>query len=521
MMNLAWTLLFVNWLLEWDMKRKFALFGYKGLLHYALVLFLVTAVWLIWSDDTYRGLDCLRQTLPLLAIPLVVLTSRPLNRRQWYIVAIGYIGTLFVVTVVGLVRWLTIPDLPYRQTVPYISHIRFSLNICLAICIMMTYILSTFNLSGNKKIQKLQYPLSRHILTVLSIVCVLWFLSFLFLLQSYTGLIVLVVTAFVSLAFGYRKIVLRRIRLTLLLVTVLTMGGLVGVCAYYVGEYYTPRLAHVDKSRYTLNGNPYSFAHDGLVECGRCVNDFVCESELREQWLSVSNYPIDSLTSVGYPVYPALVRYLNAMGVSKDSVGVACLTSSDVAAIEQGIANPIYTQESSLRRMIYVMLYEYENYRCFHTVKGFTMLQRIELWQAACTEVCKNWLHGVGTGDVEPVIEHRLQLSGSPLVGSHMYPHNQYLSHAMSFGVIAFALLCAVAVWAFVRQRLWRNTLWVAAVTIFLLSCLTEDTLFTSAGAVFSALWLSLLSKVRHLWEPQSTVYNSPVISEISLPDRK
>lgn len=495
MMNLAWTLLFANWLVEWGMKRKFASFGRNGLLHFAMALFFVTSVWLIWCDDLPRGLDSLRQSLPLLVIPLVVTTSRPLTSRQWSVLAIGYIGTLFVVTVIGLVRWLTIPGLPYRNIIPYISHIRISLNLCLAISIMVGSILSPCMRGSVRTASRDVFFVRPLVVRIVQTLCIVWFLFFFFLLQSYTGVLILVVTACVSLVFGYRKIVLRKVRIALIAAVVLTLGALTGVCAYYVTEYYTPRIAHIDRSRYTLNGNPYSFARDGLIECGRCVNDFVCEQELRSQWPHVSNYPIDSLTPVNYPLYPALVRYLNAMGVSKDSAGVSCLSSSDVAAIEQGIANPIYIQSSSLRRMIYVMLYEYENYRCYHSVKGFTVLQRVELWQAAWVEVCSNWLHGVGTGDVESVLDRRLCAVHSPLAGLHMYPHNQYLTHAMSFGVIAFAFLCFVALWAFFRQRLWRNTLWVAAATVFLLSCLTEDTLLTSAGAVFSALWLTLLAK--------------------------
>ena len=141
MMNLAWTLLFVNWLAERDFKRKFADFRTNGLLHFAIFYFLLSAISLIWTRDLYAGLDVLRQTLPLLVVPLVVLTSRPLTRLQWRLVAIGYVGTLLVVTVIGFIRWLTIPDLPYRQIVPFISHIRFSLNLVFAIILLLFAVL--------------------------------------------------------------------------------------------------------------------------------------------------------------------------------------------------------------------------------------------------------------------------------------------------------------------------------------------------------------------------------------------
>lgn len=504
MMNLAWTLLFANWLLEWDMKRKFAQFAQLGLLHFSMAIFLVSVVGLVWSDDIIVGLDSLRQTLPLLAIPLVVLTSRPLASRQLRIVATGYVGTVLVVSVIGFVRWLTIPDLPYRAIVPYISHIRFSLNTCLAVCILVASMAKCFA-TGRKPAKQMWFAVVR---PVLAVVLVIWFLFFLLLLQSYTGLIILLVTALVVLLFSFGRSFFSKtsgkqcgnglkVRLMLLCVVLLSVGSVAGLCCHYVNEYYTPRLEHADQSRYTVAGNPYTFARDGLIECGRKVNDFVCEPELRRQWGRVSGMSYDSLTPVGYPVGSALVRYLNAMGVSKDSAGVMTLSRGDIKAIEQGIANPVYNQKASIRRMVYVMLFEYENYRCFHSVRGFTMLQRIELWSAAWGVVADNWLHGVGTGDVRSELHRQLTLSRSPLAETDMLPHNQYLFTMMSFGLIAFAALCAVAVWAFVRQRLWRNTLWIACATIVIVSCLTEDTLLTCAGAIFSALSLSLISTVK------------------------
>lgn len=485
MMNLAWTLLLVNWVFERGFRRKFSDFPSNGLLHLAILYFLISALSLAWTSDLPRGLDALRQVLPILVVPLVVLTSKPLTAAQWRIVVTGFVGTLFVVTVIGFVRWLTIPDLPYRQIVPFISHIRFSLNLVFAICLLLFSLLKAFDRHT---------LLSTPIISTLSILLSLWFLFYLFLLQSYTGLIILLFTAFISILFFWRRLRTRPLRWFMLVAALLSVASLSGLVAYYVNDYYTPRLDNVDRSRLTRNGNPYTFAHDGLIECGRYVNDFVCEPELRAEWPKVSSMPVDSITPVGYTVLPALVRYLNAMGLTKDSVGVASLASSDVAAIEQGIANPVYSQKASLRRMVYVMLFEYENYRCYRTVCGFTMLQRFELWRASSSLVRDHWLYGVGIGSVEPALERQLAADCSPLAGSHKNPHNQYLTLLLTFGAIGLVLLFACLLWAVIRRRLWRKPLFIACLTIVLLSCLTEDTLRTCAGAIFAALYLSLTS---------------------------
>ena len=93
-----------------------------------LQAFLVAAgvhlMWLVGTADLTYGLYDLQKKLPLLAIPLVVLTTPAPTRKERINILICYVGTVFVVSIIGIVRYLTLPDLPYRDIVPYISHIR-------------------------------------------------------------------------------------------------------------------------------------------------------------------------------------------------------------------------------------------------------------------------------------------------------------------------------------------------------------------------------------------------------------
>lgn len=486
MMNLAWFLLFINWLFEWDMHRKFSNAHKNGLLLAALMFLLLNILGLLWTEDIDTGLDIARRTLPLAAIPLVILTSKPLTNRQWRIVAFVYVGTIFVVSIIGLVRYLTIPNLPYRSIVPYISHIRFSLNVCMAICVIVSAMIAQYyrNNSSTKMLV---------VSELLQMCVVLWFVVLLFIMQSYTGILILFAIGLACLAFGWKRITNKSLRWSLLGVCVVMVCSLLLLSNYYVQEYYTPRMQTSDSRNYTVNGNPYTHAHDGLIECGRYVNDYVCEKELRTQWPKVSKYPIDSLTQTGYPLYPALVRYLNAMGLSKDSLGVASLSPSDIEAIQCGVGNPVYMQKASLRRMFYVMLFEYENYRCYHAVKGFTMLQRIELWQNGWQVFTKNWIYGVGTGDVARACQSNLVENDSPLAYSSMHIHNQYISLLVAFGLVCLLPLAGLLLWGIIKRRLWNNLLSVAFFVIVAISFLSEDTLETGAGAMFVAFFYGLL----------------------------
>ena len=105
--------------------------------------------------------------LPLLVVPLVVLTSQPLRGRLRHWVLWAYATTVLVVSIIGLVRLLTIPGLPYRDTVPYISHIRFALNCCMVVCLCAGV--------------AIRHPSSLH--KAVALVVMLWLLAFTVLLH--------------------------------------------------------------------------------------------------------------------------------------------------------------------------------------------------------------------------------------------------------------------------------------------------------------------------------------------------
>ncbi len=477
-------LLAVNWVLEWDMRAKMERARRQPLLWAFLVLMLVHLAWMLSSSNTGYGWGDMFRKLPLLAIPLVVLTSRPLNRRQLSVVLFGFVLSVFVATIIGRVRLATIPDLPYRDIIPFISHIRFSMNVCLALVV-----LGWFAVERRRRNGKLW---GDWMLWVVAAVA-LSFVDFLLRLRSYTAFVMLFVVAVVLLAVFWKHIG-RRVAAILLTFMLALVLAVVSVSALMARDYY--RLAPLAKGpleAVTANGNPYQHKEDGLIENGNYVNNYICRSELEREWAKRSSMSLDELTDNDYAVYPTLLRYLNAMGVAKDSAGVARLCDEDVRAIEKGIANPVYVHGSSLRKMYYVMFFEYECYSKLGAVKDFTMLQRFELWKNAWRVFVKHPLTGVGTGDVVDCCHRQLAADGSPLAGTKKHTHNQYLTLLVSFGLLGFSIIAFMFIYAFRRQRLMRIPAVLAFVTIVLVSFITEDTLETLAGCVFSVLFLCLM----------------------------
>lgn len=519
LMNLGWVLLLANWAAEWDMKRKWMCLRDNRLLQAFLFLVALHLVALLWSNNLDYGLNDIRKKLPLLVVPLVMLTSRPLNKSQLNIVLFCYVGAIIVASVVGLVRYFTIPDLPYRQIIPFISHIRFTLNLCLAIALLSrrgVLSIKDFRQKGGAKTMRSIMPIVTY--TVL----VLYFLGYMFLLQSYTGVVILLILGIVLFSVYWNHISNARIRGRLLAIIVLLVVAVSGITVYYINDYYHLRpLSAQPLQKSTLIGNPYHHECDGFVENGNYVNNYICDTELYAQWSKISAVHLDSLDSNGYAVRLSLIRYLNAKGLTKDSVGVAQLSPDDVEAIEKGYANPVYLHKLSLKRMFDVMLYEYESYRCYNSVCDFTMLQRFELWRAGWQVYCQHPLFGTGTGDVEDECHAQLKDDQSPLAGTTMHTHNQYLTLLITFGAVGLLLILLAFGAALRHHKLLHQFFFLVVFVIVMVSFISEDTLETLAGCMFVAFFFSLFAQPLGELDASNTNFFKTLIPQFYYPTNK
>ena len=502
MANMMWVLLFANWVFEGRWRAKWQMARESRLLHVVVALMAMLALSMLWSDNWHYGLFDLQKKLPLLALPLVLLTTEPLQTTKLKIsiltfserqlVAFFYVGTVFVVTMISIVRMMVMPDLPYRDIVPYISHIRLALNICLAVCILVSGVVSTCSakLPAPSRDWRSNFSIFNFYFSILLIV---WFAVFLLVIRSYTAIVILAIVATVILvAFWSRMGRLRWWMAAVWAAVVLAAGGLT---VKYVHDYYAPvPLVNQPLAATTAGGRPYLHLHDGMTENGNLLNNYICNDEIFAEWPRRSDVPLNHLFDNGYELYPTLLRYLNAVGLTKDSVGIWSLTPDQVADIERGVANPVY-ETFGLRRMVYVMLFERENYIHFGVVRDFTMLQRFELWKTALRVIGNHPWFGVGNGDVPDALHAQLEADGSELAGTTKNPHCQYITIVMAIGVIGAVLLLLLMIRALLPGgRLapqLRDPLTVAYITIILVSFCSEDTLETLAGILFCCFYLA------------------------------
>ncbi len=263
-MSIAQFLLIGNWLLEGDIKNKIRKFVNNKAALALASLYLLHIVGLLYTSDFQYAVKDLRIKIPLLIFPLILSTIEPVSRKQFNVILKVFAGAVLAGTFisVGIYMFKEIND--FRNISPFISHVRFSLNTALAI--FVTGYLA-FNVYRHNLIMK-----------IVSFAAVLWMMMFLFIIESVTGIFIVLFVAFVI---GFIEIlkernIYYRLSIFLLLIVVPLFGF------FYIHDvaksYLTPNkqeLQNIDA--YTVNGNLYY--NDTVkmpVENGSYIGLYIC-----------------------------------------------------------------------------------------------------------------------------------------------------------------------------------------------------------------------------------------------------
>ncbi|MBR1798759.1 MAG: O-antigen ligase family protein [Bacteroidales bacterium] len=477
--NLVWVLMAANWVAEWNWREKLNNARQSRLLHLFLAIYMLYTLSLIWTSNLPEGLHVLQVKLPMLVIPLVMLTSPSIEGVARRNILTIYVLAVIVVSVVSVIRLSTLPSMNYREAVPFMSHIRFALNCCMAICLSL-YAFA----QSDSWIQK-----------TFSIIVVIWLAIFLLLIRSLTSVGILLVVSTIFVVYYSKKAMSVRRRICLYTVWIALFGGIAALVLTAVNDYYKLKpIATSSLKETTISGNKYEHAYDGLIESGNYVNNYVCRIELEQEWSKRSTVGIDESIPNGYTVYPTLVRYLNAIGETKDSSGISHLTTEQIKEIEQGIANPVYIHGTAIQRMVSTALFEYESHRRTNRVRDFSMIERTELWKATVQVIKKHAIIGVGCGDEVDEMHTELRNIGSEISDTGKTTHNQYLTLLASLGILGAAVVLLFIFRALLGAR--KQPIWIVAwAVIVAMSCLTEDTTITLAGITFCTFFLAFIEK--------------------------
>jgi len=470
-----------NWLVErnfiskWNtLKRSRSFWAFIG-------IYLFYVIGLLWTSDFTYGFKDLRIKLPMLWLPVLFFTSPPLAKKNYHIVMHFFVLACVVASFCSMAVYFGILHKKIhdvREISIFESHIRFSLMIVLSIC----YLFFCF----------IDSPLIKQKIVYLFVT--FWLLFFLIFLQSFTGLVILGILAFLGIIIFLFSKQSSAIKISFL---VLFMGGLL-YTIYIVRDEYK-RLYTVNDidlktlPKYSSNGCLYR--NDTIykfTENGNYVYILICDSELKKEWHKKSKLDFDGLDNRKNSLRYTLVRYLASKNLTRDSMGFSQLTNQDIKLIENGYANYSYINPADIRTRVHEILWEIDGAMRAHETNGHSLAMRLEFWQVAVWIIREHVLFGVGTGDVEQAFTEKYDESDSSLKQEwRLRSHDQYLATTVALGITGLLVFLIYLLAPFLSTKK-MSVFFIFFILIELLSFINEDTLETQAGVTFCVFFTQL-----------------------------
>ncbi len=451
----------------------------------ALVVFsfyLIPLLGLFFTNDYKHAVDELRTYLPIIVLTLVIASSKPLSKNQLNSLLIFYIAAVLSGSFFGLNKFIGQEFTDIRELSIFIHPIRFSLNICFSIFIMIYFIF------------KNEFE-SRAINVIFSL-SIIWLIYFLILMESGMGLFILCLLSLSLLIYRVFKIksIYRYLYLSLMLLIPILVFYYISSVVY--SFYDTPKVHLASLNPKSELGNTYT--HDTLtygVENGKIIGLYICESELREAWSKRSKLSFDGPDNNKQELKRTLIRFLSSLDLRKDASGVDQLSDEYIRAIEKGIANIHYLKNPGIKTRVHKFLIGYQNYKVNDNPNGNSVIQRFKYWKASIEIIKHNFWTGVGTGNIRSEFDNYYQTSKSKLRPENRgISHNQYLNFMVSFGVFGVCWFLFVLVYPLRYQTIRKDYYYLIFISIILISMLSADILKNQAGislyAFFNALFL-------------------------------
>lgn len=467
------------WILEGNLWSKTQTF-FKSKLAWALIAYYVLTLFgLLYTSDYDFALDDVRRKLPLFVLPFV-LFSKSFNKKE-----IKLIFSVYVAAIVASSSWsifvklggLGIEITDVRDLSRFNSHIRFGLEICLAI-----FGASYYWYESISKKERLGWS-----------VVIVWLLAFMVIISLITGLVVLTITSFL-LAFilGYKapnKIM--KLAFYIIPLLIISIGGIKFWNQYHD---FNKEVIPLEEKTFTPYGSIYFHDENNLSkENGYYVWKNYCWDEIEDAWSKRSNISLKSNDAKGQNITSTLMRFLTSKGVYKDKEAVENLTEDEVIAIEKGITNYKLLNMSPLEKRMYDIFWEYDNYKKGGDYNGSSLIMRLEYWKTSIQIFKDHPFFGVGTGDIENAFQQKYNQNNSILnPENRLRSHNQYLTLATTFGLFGFFTFCFFLFFPMISTKSYQNYFYLAFFIVVCVSMLTEDTLDTQVGITFFAFFNSL-----------------------------
>jgi len=479
LMSVSQIILGANWLIEGNYIGKIKRFWNNKAAVILTSIFLMHLLGLIYSEDFSYAMKDIRIKSPLFILPFILGSLQFHNKKKINIILLTFCLAIVLSSIYCVFKFASEPVADLRDIFIFVSHIRYSLLIDVAIFILIYY-----------SIRKNHFNFYFKILFLL---IALWLFVFLVISQLFTGFIIMIFTLFfiIIIYFFNRKNLLYKVLplvifLALILLTVLQLKK------DYLKAAQKNQYAYKDIMDTSALGNPYHFdPYAQQYENGNYIWIFICEKEMETAWNKRSNIKYHERDLKGNFIRNTLIRFLTSLNYRKDAAGVNKLSDEQVVAIEKGTVNWKFMKKFGVVARYNQTLAEIVIYQDTKNPNGSSLIQRLEYWKTALDVIRKNWLIGVGTGDVQQAFNLMYADNHSRLEPEFRHrAHNQFLEFGATFGIIGL-IWFLIALFYPVFQLKKFDFLYISLFIIAFLSMLTEDTLETQAGITFFTFFTS------------------------------
>lgn len=485
-----------NWFLEGNYINKIKLL-YRNKLFWVLSsLFLWHLFGMVYTDNLHNGLLDLGIKVPLLILPILFFSTKPLTDKELKVVLYSYffaVTTSAVYCYAVYLGYTKVVVTNFRGASVFMSHIRFSLCIALAVSSMVYY----------------SFKEQNGFIKSLFITSIIWLLFFMYRLEMMTGIVCI---AFVGFVFSV-YLIFKHVSKNRALFFTLIFGVVFSYLGYHLKKSFSmfdADLSHPQNTLLTETVNKNKYLQDtiyGLAENGNLIGINISDIELQKEWEKRSAISYQSKDEKGNELRYTILHYLASKGFTKDSVGVNNLTHDDVIFIEQGHTNFRYTK-GSLNSRWRKLMWEYTKYKRGENPSGHTLTMRLEFWKTANYIIKQNILFGVGTGDIQDSFNKTYTQTNTKLDKRWwLRCHNQYLAITVAFGFAGLLLFLFYLIYPAIFLRKEINILYWCFYIIALVSFITEDTLENQAGVTFFAFFNCLFLSMA--WGKNNQDYNS------------
>lgn len=475
-------ILVANWLLEKNFAYRWQLLKPNKIFWVLSSLFLLHVSGMIYTENISKGLDDLRNKLPLLLLPLVLFSTKPLSINEFKLLFRFFFLSVFISSVccylvyAGYTKKIIID---VRQASIFMSHIRFSLFIAFTIIGLLYTSIKEKNF----------------LIKLFCFIATLWLLFFMYKLEMATGLLCLIIVGgFLFIVFSLKWLP-KKVSVSLILIII--------IASFFVLNKAISSLKMFEKTannqsnilfEKTKNGRAYlQDTVFGLAENGNFITININDEELQKEWNMRSSIPLDGHDKRNNNLRYTLLRYLASKGFTKDSAGVSYLSKEDIKNIENGNSNYKYNINSGLTYKWRELVWEYTKYKRGENPSGHTLMMRLEFWKTASYIIYTHPVFGVGTGDIQDSFNKMYVDTKSKLNTEwRLRCHNQYLAIGVAFGFFGLLLFILYLVYPAITLRKKLHHLYWPFFLIALLSFITEDTLETQSGVTFFVFFNTL-----------------------------